>query len=208
MNEAFSKPTRSGHGLADLARVTLDGCHQALLEIALRTCAGIPSLCRRFVAEARDLLALAQISGRLEVHWLDLSDGLRAKLTMRVPVPCRPGGTGPLRVAPAALLGLHYPTAALIRPRPRGAAFVCILQPGDVWHPNVQFEADQVLCLGNHLPVGIPIKEIVLMTYGALSLQTVQMNPADAAGVLNLEAAAWWQRETGRMPLTRESFLA
>jgi hypothetical protein len=158
------------------------------------------------IAEARDLLALAQLSGRLIVHWLDLSAGLRAKVEMAVPVPCLPDPAGALQVAPRALLGLIYPPEAIIMPSP-GYAFVRVLMPRPVWHSNVSPDSDQVLCLGPRLPAGIPLKEILLMTYGALSMQTTQLDLMDPAGVLNPAAADWWQRNAQRIPLTREPFL-
>jgi len=112
------------------------------------------------------LLALSQIAppGRLRIVWIELMVALRALLWMCVPVPCRPGEDGQLRVASHAMLGLTYPREAIQRPLP-GAAFVQVLQPEGVWLPSVGVD-QQPLCLGPQLPCGIPTKEVVLMTYG------------------------------------------
>ena len=192
--------------LSNLHKMPLFGYHQALLELAQKICGG-PAACRhRLIAEAHDLLVLAQLSGRLLVHWLDLTAGLRAKVELDVPVPCLPDPAGPLQVVPRALLGVIYPPEAMLMPQP-GYAFVRVLQPRPVWHSNVSPDHNQVLCLGPQLPAGMPLKEIILMTYGALTMQTTQLDLLDAAGLLNPAAADWWQRNTNRIPLTREPFL-
>jgi hypothetical protein len=66
----------------------------------------------------------------------------------------------------------------------------------------------QPLCLGARLPAGIRVKELVLMAYGALSMQTVMIDELDPAGVLNPVAARWWQANTDRIPLSRAAFLS
>jgi hypothetical protein len=193
-------------GLAELSRVPLNEANQHLLEAALRNCGGSREARCRKQAEARDLLALAQISGRLQVGWLDLSADLRALVELRVPVPLLPNPTGPLRVAPAARLGLCYPQQAAVLPQP-GIAFVRILAPHPVWLPNVSPDRTQVLCLGTTLPAGILLKEIILMAYRALALLAVQMDALNAAGVLNPIAGDWWQHNTKMIPLCREPFI-
>jgi hypothetical protein len=192
--------------LSELYCVQPDTFHQALLDVATPTAAGPPAVRQRMLAEARDLVVLAQVSRRLDVRWIDLAAGLRAKVDMEVPVPCLPDPAGPLQIAPRAVLGFQYPPQALVMPQP-GYAFVSILAPRPVWLSNASADASQALCLGARLPPGIPLREIVLMTYGALTLQTVQMDLLDAAGVLNPAAALWWQQNTHRIPLTREPFL-
>lgn len=204
MNAPSPTPLCS-HSLSSLHQMPLDGFHQALWESVRKICGG-PAACRhRLSAEAHDLLALAQYFGRLRVLWLDLSAGLRAKVELEVPVPCLPDPDGPLQVASCALLGLLYPQEAMLLPQP-GYAFVRILQPRPVWHSNVSPDHHQVLCLGPSLPAGIPLKEIILMTYGALSMQTTQLDLLNPAGVLSPAAAEWWQRNTRLIPLSREPF--
>ena len=87
-----------------------------------------------------------------------------------------------------------------------GPAFVQIFAPQDVWLPAVKLP-EQPLCLGATLPAGIRVRSLVLMTYGALSMQAIQVNEIDPAGVFNAEAARWWQQNMHWIPLTRKPFL-
>jgi hypothetical protein len=198
------QPTLSS--LARLHEVKLDPYHEAILDSARRSCGGPAPVRHRLLAEAHDLLALSQGSGRVRLSWLDLSCGLRAKIEMEVPVPCLPEPNGSLEVKSRAVLGLIYPPEAIVLPLP-GAAFVRILQPKHLWLSNCSSDHNQVLCLGTSLPAGIPVREILILSYFALSVQAVQMDQMDPAGVLNPAAADWWQRNTSRIPLTREPFL-
>jgi hypothetical protein len=193
-------------GLCSLSTLPLDRLHEGLFHLACKTCAGPTASRLRFQAEARELLALAQLSRRLRLHSLDLSCGLRAEVELTAPVPCLPDPTKPLRVASRALLGLLYPQEAIFTPQP-GYVFVRLLHPWGIWHSNVSPDHNQVLCLGPSLPAGIPLKEIVLMTYGALTLQTIQIDRLDPAGVLNPAAGDWWQQNSRLIPLTHEPFL-
>jgi hypothetical protein len=194
-------------GLNALTQVVLNDRNQRLLDGALRTNGGDPPWRARKAAEARDLLALSQIAPprRFQVYSLEMSVALRALLWMQVPVACRPDQGGGLRIADHALLGLTYPRAAICQPFP-GTAFMQILEPAEVWLPSVG-AIGQPLCLGTQLPCGIPAKELVLMTYGALSMQTIQIDEQDPAGVLNAEAARWWQAASSSIPLSRTPFL-
>ena len=110
-------------------------------------------------------------------------------------------------VEPQAVLGLTYPQEALRQALP-GYSFLQVLAPGDVWHANVAFGPVRPLCLGAALPANVRVKELVLMAYGALSMQTVQIDEQDAAGVMNAAAALWWQQNTARAPLSRAPFLS
>jgi hypothetical protein len=111
-----------------------------------------------------------------------------------------------LAIAQATRVGIVYREAALVTPQP-GYSFGQILAPHPVWHPNVSWDMNQVLCLGPSMPAGIPLREIVLMVYGALSMLSVQLDPANSAGVLNPAAADWFQRNPGLIPLSREPFV-
>lgn len=194
-------------GLQSLGEVDLNLRNRNVLQEALKKAGGDPPWRARKQAEARDLLRLSQIAppGRLHVDMLDLGQHLRAVLFMRVPVPCRPGANNQLTVADFAVLGLTYPREVLQKRLP-GMAFIQILEPHGVWHANVG-EIGQPLCLGAYLPVGIPVVELVLSAYGALSMQTVMMNEFDPAGVVNRSAAQWWQQNVKRAPLSRTPFL-
>jgi hypothetical protein len=194
-------------GLAGLHLVELLPDNAAMLDRTVASAGGPPPWRRRKGAEGRDLLALSQVSTRLTVQYLDLREALRAVLLLRVPVARRPAAGEDIRIARHAVLGLTYPHAALREQLP-GHAFFQILAPDCVWHANVAPDPVQPLCLGARLPAGIRVKELVLMAYGALSMQTVQIDEQDAAGVLNPAAARWWQENTGRIPLSRAAFLS
>ena len=193
-------------GLSALTQVKLGAFGRRLLDSAGRTLGGPMTWQNRKLAEAYDLLALAQIASRFSVEFLDLRESLRAVATLQAPVPCLPDAGGNLRIAQRALLGIRYPEEALRTPLP-GFSFVEILEPKGVWHANVSAESVQMLCLGAQLPAGIQLKEIVLMTYGALIMATVMIDELDPAGVLNPEAARWWQHNIKLVPLSRASFL-
>ncbi len=213
-----SKPAAS---LAALHAVELSPAYRAIFDQVAPGCAGPEPWRRRKLGAAHELLALAQVSGRLVIHYLDLTVALRAVFRMTVPVPCRRGGRGPLVVAPAAQLGLVYRQEAMLTAQ-NGLSFFEILEPRDVFHANVatshwppdaQVGAPshsapraQMLCLGSQLFPGIKLVDLVLMAYGALSLQTTQFSLADPAGVLNPEAARWFQANATHIPLTREPF--
>lgn len=197
--------------LSSLSHVELTSHHAALLAAAKTPCGGSGPWRHRKLAEARELLALAQLSTRLIILQLDLAADIRVALLMRVAVPCLPNPNGPLKVADTAHLGLVYREEALVMPQ-SGMSFVQIFAPCPVWHPNVAREdvshdGFQVLCLGTQLPAGVPLREIILLTYGALTLMTVQFDPANSAGVLNRVAADWYQQNPRWIPLSREPFL-
>ncbi len=193
-------------GLAALGEMELTGKNLLRLEEALRECGGPPVWRSRKEAEARELLALSELSPIFTVQMLDLRETLRAQTELRVPVPLRPDPNGRPRIGDHAVLGISYPENAIRMPLP-GYAFVQIFYPVDVWHANVSPGVVQLLCLGDWLPAGVKLREIVLMAYGALSMQTVMIDETDPAGVVNPEAALWWQHNTDLIPLTREPFL-
>jgi hypothetical protein len=205
----MSNPTLgrgSTAGLGALAGVELNAHHGAMLAAARAACGGSkPWRCRK-IAEARDVLALAQLSGRLLVFGIDLATDLRLHCLMRVAVPLLPDPAKPPRVGDTAQLGIVYREAGMFTAQP-GYSFVQILAPHPVWHPNVSPDFHQILCLGPRLAAGIPLREIILMTYGALTMMTVQLDPANSAGLLNPASAALFQRNTKLIPLSREPFL-
>ena len=123
-----------------------------------------------------------------------------------MPVATRQNPDGDIQVAQEARLSLVYPREALYTPLP-GAAFVTIREPLAAWYPQVPVGPVQLLCLGETLPANIPLREIALAAYGALSMQTIQLDEQDPTGVFNVEAARWWQANTHRIPLSREPFL-
>lgn len=198
-------------GLSGLHTMTLPTLDAACLERAASESVGPAPWRARLRAEAADLLKLALLSPRLSVLQLDLSTDLRALLELHVPVPTRAGPDAPLVMADRALLGLTWQREVLSEPRP-GWSFVALLQPALAWHANVSAVRpgfpQQRLCLGASLPAGIPVREVVLSTWAALSMQSVQLDESDPAGVMNGPAARWWQQHPQLMPLTRATFLS
>ncbi|MHC4513353.1 MAG: hypothetical protein ACYTKC_17115 [Planctomycetota bacterium] len=192
--------------LADLAQVQLAEPQAELLENAGGKAVGDRMWRERKLAEARDLLALMSLAPRMTVKDLSLTNDLRALVRLAMPVPCR-FGSGDLVIAHEALLGIRYPREVLVRSLP-GAAFVQVLLPQGVFHSSVSEGPIQSLCLGAQLPLGIRVTELVLMSYRALAMQEHTLDVRDPAGIFRADAARWWQRNTERIPLTEEPFLA
>ncbi len=199
-------PEKPAGGLAELEKVRLGHRYQQMLEGAAATCGGPRFWRDRKGAMTRNVLALAEISPRFGVQNVDMRETLKIRAMMRVPVPLRPDADGRLRVANTAQLTLIYPQEALRQPLP-GYSFVEMVRPLGVWHANCSAEPVQLLCLGAELPAGIRLTNIVLMTYGALSMQTTMLDERDAAGVMNPDAARWWQENTALTPLSQALFL-
>ena len=201
----------AGPTLNSLAGVALEPNQEAFLDLARATSGGPAVWRERKLAEARELFALGGFSRRITVLGLDLLEDFRAMLVMRVPVPFRRPGAETPTFAAEVLIGLSYRPDNLRLPSP-GYVFVQILSPLHVWHAQVAAlpAGIQSLCLGPRLPAGIRVRELLLMTYGALSMQSVQLDVADAAGVMNPEAARWWLQPANRqrIPLSREPFVA
>jgi hypothetical protein len=191
--------------LTQLGNVPLDLRHSRTLQLASSSCGGSPMWRNRKLAEARMACALAQISERVAILSLDLREDIRLHLLMRVPVACLPNPGGPLQIAPVAELGIVYPSNAVTEPQP-GYSFVSLLNPM-ASYPNISSPATgQRICLGTTL-VGIRLYEILFMVYRALTLQTVQFDALDSAGIMNPTAADWFQRHPEKIPLTTESFI-
>ena len=194
-------------GLAALHEVQLDRRLESLLDAAARTAGGTLDWRARKKSELHDVLALCQIAPqRLAVERVSLAQDIHAELRMRVPVATRPEPGGDIELAEEARLSLVYPREALYTPLP-GAAFVTIREPLAAWYAQVPVGPVQLLCLGETLPANIPLREIILLSYGALTMQTAQIDERHPAGVFNEAAAVWWQANTQRIPLSLEPFL-
>jgi hypothetical protein len=205
----MSETTVTTHfGLSDLDRVTLLPQQEERLRRLRESSLGPPPWRARKECEVRDLLALGQIAERMTVLGIEWTTELRALVRLRAPVPCMPPGARDLVVADQVDLALLYPEAILRGPLP-GFAIVEILSPREVHHANVSAgRASQRLCLGVNVPRGYPLREAVLASYAALTMQSVMVDELDPGGVMNSEAARWWQANAGRIPLTRAPFLA
>ena len=74
--------------------------------------------------------------------------------------------------------------------------------------PDAQSDGPTSQVTGTVLVNGQPGKDLVVMAYGALAMQTVQIDVLDPAGVMNAEAARWWQANIDRVPLSTAPFLS
>lgn len=197
-------------GLGDLADLPLSVVNQRTLDrCAEDIVAGSAAWRERKLAEARDLLALSQIAPRLQVRHLDLRTELLALVELRdMPVPTWAPDSPELKIEHGTLLAIHYPEDLLIRPIP-GTVPIRILEPRFVYHSNVGPFGSRApsLCLGANVPRGFPLREMVLASYAALTLQAISLDNMDPAGVLHAKAAVWWQANSKRIPLTSEPFL-
>lgn len=190
------------HGLIDLAGASLSPELARLHDGAVANALGPLPWRRRKATEARELCGLAQRAPRVELRALDLRTELRALVRLAVPVAVRAAtGSDGFTVALGAEVAVVYPLQALRGALP-GYSFVRVLRPRPVWHPNVH-AVGQELCLGVSLPAGLRVVELVLASYRALAMQTLQVDEQDSAGVMHLEAARWWQANLDRAPLTQ-----
>jgi hypothetical protein len=208
-------PANAGHSfdLTSLSQVQLSENHQAMLQFAAPDHQQTDPLLVRMVNEARDVLALSEIAppGRLRIDWIDISGStLAIVMLMRVVVPRVPDSANQLRLGQLVRLGLTYPRAAISQVLP-GTAFFDVIQPLDGWHPSISIPGPAApiprLCLGPELMAGIRCVDLILMAYGALCMQTLQIDERDPAGVMNIQAALWWQQNLHRLPLSTTPFL-
>ena len=186
--------------------VQLGKANRRILEEAHGRCSGPAPWRYRKLAELHDVLALAELSQRIVIERIDLQETFFCQVFLHVPIPLRPETSGRLQTADGARLAIVYPEEALRRPMP-GFAFITILDPLNVWHANVAPDGIQALCLGPSLPAGIRIRDLVLMAYEAICLQSVMIDETDPAGLLNFDAAVWWQQNLTLAPLTKKAFL-
>lgn len=207
---AATQATSRAPGLADLATLPLEEPNRRVLDHLSKDIVSSSAAWRgRKIAEAHGLMALSQIAPRLRIHYLDLRTELIAQIElMDTPVPCRTPGSSDIHIERGAMLTILYPEAILTGPIP-GAGPIRILEPRNVYHSNVGpfEERAPALCLGANVPRGFPLRELVLSSYAALTLQAISLDRMDPAGVLNGDATLWWQANTQRIPLTTESFL-
>lgn len=200
------------YDLTSLSQVELSENHQAMLGFAASAHGTQDAFLTRMLSEARDVLALSEIAppGRLRIDWIDIAGNMLAiMMLMRVVVPRVPDHSNRLRLGQLVMLGLMYPREAIQGALP-GTAFFDVLQPLDLWHPNVSMPGQVPvprLCLGLEMPPGIRCVDLIVMAYGALSMQSLQIDERDHAGVMNIPAALWWQQNLHRLPLTRTPFL-
>ena len=195
-------------GLADLSTLELTPENQRALAQASADALGPPAWQQRKRAEAHGLIALSQIAPRLSIRHLDMRTDLVVLIELRdTPVPCLSPGEADIRIERTALLAIDYPQEIISHPIP-GTRPIRVLAPSAVFHSNVAYGIPMPpLCLGASVPRGYPLREMALASYGALTLQAISLDNLDPAGVLNAEAAVFWQANAKRIPLTTEPFL-
>lgn len=194
--------------------LVLNAANARRMDEALEICRGDPAWRARKRIEIHDLLLLSQQAppGRLAIGPIDLRNSLRVVMLLEAPVPCRPAVDGPVVVATGAVIRLVYPEEATRAALP-GWAFVEVLDPARVWlacvgGPNPSGEPGQAVHLGPRLPAEIGTRQLVLMTYEALTMQFPAAERDGTAAVLNAEAARFWEQKRRLVPLTANSFFA
>ena len=194
-------------GLKDLDHVELNPRNRHMLDKAMEHCGGDPATRNRKQAEASELLALSQITppDRLIVESLDVREHLRAMLVMEVPVACQPKENNELEIVDRALIGFTYPNEGFQRPLP-GYVFFQILLPRNVWLAQIK-QPEQALCIAPQVAAGTRTAMLLLRVYGALSMQSIQIDVKDPAGLFDADIAQWWQDNLNRVPLTTTALL-
>jgi hypothetical protein len=194
-------------GLSELERVELNPRNQAILDLAMQECGGDPATRNRKLVEGRELLRLGQLApaGRLRVEGLDLRGHLRALIDLEVPVACQPRENNEPEIFPRALIGFTYPNDGFQRPLP-GYAFFQVMLPRNIWLPQIK-QPEQALCIAPQVPAGTRTAMLLLRAYGALSMQSIQIDVRDPAGLFAPEIARWWQDNLHRVPLTTTPLL-
>ena len=146
-----------------------------------------------------ELLTFVRRAPRVELLAADMSADLHLAYHIRMPIPRQPCN-GDLTVGTGATFHLVYRdewrTLA-----PKGWQPVGVVHPEDIFHPNAKPSLRGALCLGK-LPAGISPKELLMLSYFAGSLQTVQLAEDDPEGVLNKEASEFFRCNPQHLPLT------
>ncbi len=212
MNSQSTSASASPDSAASLSAIPtmlLTANNQHILDERSDQMLGSPAWRGRKRAEAHGLLALSQIAPRLRVRQLDMRTELLTMVELLdTPVACMAPGADDIHIETGTLLAIVYPEDLITRPIP-GPQPIRILEPRNPFHTNVSYGSRApALCLGANIPRGFPLREMVLSAYAALTLQSISLDVRDPAGILNPQAAEWWQANRDRMPLTRESFLA
>jgi hypothetical protein len=57
------------------------------------------------------------------------------------------------------------------------------------------------------LPAGIRLRELIVMSYSALTMQAFSTRVMEINGVFNTAAALWWDKNLQRVPLSRTPIL-
>jgi hypothetical protein len=178
--------------------------HQALLTRALAANTGSRAWREWKAASANDVIKLANQAPRLKVLELSLEADLNLIYRIEMPVPRWPLGDR-LVLDDSAVFHLHYQESWRWE-SPAGWAPLGLLQPQDVFHPNMRPALRGAICLG-HLPPATSAKEILLLGYYAVSLQDRVLDETDPNGVLNPVACEYYRQHPQYLPLTKAGLL-
>lgn len=142
-------------------------------------------------------MALARESDVLELAPLHLSLPCAYRATFHACTLVR-DFAGEVREAKPFVVGIRFPPDYLRHAQP--ARVVTLLEPLNVWHPNVSFLAP-FICLG-HLPAGTGLVEILYQVHDLFTFRKVTMREDDA---LNPLACAWARTHEERFPFRRDA---
>jgi hypothetical protein len=176
--------------------------NQNILIRALAGNAGSGDWTRWKAEEATTLVALADKADRMRLLELTLEGDLIAVFHLAMPVPRMPA-KGKLRIGDGGLLHLRYEENWRLESPPGWGPLAC-LAPLDAFMPN-QSPIMRSICLGE-LPAGVPIREIVLLGFYAMTLQNIMLDETDPHGVLNPPACEYYRQHAEYLPLTSDGF--
>jgi len=144
-----------------------------------------------------DMISAAE---RMSLLDLCLDGDFNAVVAIRMPVPRWPKN-GRLRIGHRAVFHLHYEDRWRWE-APAGWMPLGIFEPPDIFAPNMAPSLRGAICLGKTLPAGIPVTEIIVLGYYAVTLQNRDMDETDPAGVLNVQACEFFRNRPEYLPLT------
>ncbi len=150
------------------------------------------------------LLDLMARSPRMDLLQMSLEGDLEVVFEIRCPVPRWPQGDR-LVIGDRVVCQLQYQEQWRFE-APAGWAPSGILWPHDHFASNMRPHIRGLLCLGG-LPPNTPPKQIALAAYDALTLQSINTDETDPAGVLNPAASDFFRRHPQYLPLTRAGLL-
>jgi hypothetical protein len=154
--------------------------------------------------EAGEILTLAQRASRLDLLDLDIAGDFHALYEIRMPVPREPV-EGRLQIGDRAVFHLRY-VEEWLWSSPPGWAPLGVVFPSDVFHSNLAPQLAGAICLGE-LPPAIRPKELLLLGFFTVSLQTLSLDETDVHGVLNRQASEYYRRHPEYLPLTTAGLL-
>jgi hypothetical protein len=152
------------------------------------------------------VLDLVLRSPRMQLLGLSLEGDVEMAFEIRCPVPRWPKGDR-LVIGQRVVCHLLYQEHWRFESAP-GWAPLGVVWPPDLYHSNVRPYVRSALCLwGFGLPPNTQPKEIVLAAFDAVTLQSINIDESDPAGVLNAAASEFYRRHPEYVPLTRAGLL-